>query len=143
MHSLHQRGDFLEGYHEVYFGTEPVGKVQIKRSGLYYDICCRCTLTGDSVYRLWVQWSDRQENLGVVIPEGENCFCLKRRIPAKHFNHGPARFFLAVKREAVTGQFVPICPEEPFLYIHRLNEAFLENRNGKLGIVIPEKTGTD
>jgi len=38
----------------------------------------------------------------------------------------------------LNGKFVPICPEEPFLYIDRLKTAFLESEQGKIGIRIQQ-----
>ena len=36
------------------------------------------------------------------------------------------------------GKFVPVYPEEPFAYMSRLKGAFLEIRNGQMGINLPE-----
>ena len=33
-------------------------------------------------------------------------------------------------------KYVPVYPEEPFSYMSRLKDAYLERRNGQLGIVI-------
>lgn len=123
----------------VYFGAEQAGKVQVFREGLYYRFVCRCRLSGDVVCRLAVRCGDKQENLGVVIPQGDG-FGLDKKIPVKHLGEGPMEFFLAPKHDAVKGKFVPIYPEEPFSYIARLKDAFLESRNGQIGAVIKQGT---
>ena len=124
----------MEGSYEVYLDTQPVGKVQVRREGLYYSLRCHCHLTGDSVYRLVANLDGRQENLGVVVPDEDGGFSLNRKIAAKYLGEGPVRFSLSRKREHVSGEFVPIRPEEPFAYLDRLNKSFLEYRNGQPGI---------
>jgi hypothetical protein len=42
------------------------------------------------------------------------------------------------KHQKSEGKFIPIYPEEPFAYISRLQNAFLEIRNGQAGVVIGE-----
>ena len=125
----------MEGYYEVFFGRSAVGKVQVIRQGLYYRFICRCKLPGDGIYRLCVLCGESQNNLGVVVPEGTG-FGLDKVIPAKKLDKGKPEFFLAPRHEPVSGLFVPISPEEPFYYIAKLKDAFLENRNGKVGVVI-------
>lgn len=129
-------GVSLEGYYEVFFGRSAVGKVQVIRQGLYYRFICRCKLPGEGIYRLCVLCGERQTNLGVVVPEGSG-FGLDKVVPVKKLDQGKPEFFLAPRHEPVSGLFVPISPEEPFYYIAKLKDAFLENRNGKLGVVIP------
>ena len=43
-------------------------------------------------------------------------------------------------RPVPEGKFVPIFPEEPFAYLERLEDAYLEKRNGYLGVVIQESS---
>lgn len=138
-HRIAPRGRcFLEGYYEVFFGSSAVGKVQVIRQGLYYRFICRCKLPGDGIYRLCVLCGTCQTNLGVVVPEGTG-FGLDKVIPVKKLAKGDPEFFLAPRHEPVSGLFVPISPEEPFYYIARLKDAFLENRNEIMGVVIRQK----
>ena len=125
----------MEGYYEVYFGGNPVGKVQVIRQGLYYRFICRCKLEYDGVYRLAVLCGSSQMNLGVVIPEGDG-FGLDKLIPCKHLEAGKPEFFLAPRHESVSGKFVPISPEEPFYYIAKLKDAFLSQQNGQFGAIL-------
>ena len=39
---------------------------------------------------------------------------------------------------AKQGKYIPLSPEEPFRYLSRLKQSYLERRNGKVGIVIKE-----
>lgn len=85
--------------------------------------------------RLILTCGNVRENLGILIPEGE-CFHLETQIPGKRIGMGEMSFSLEPKQERVSGTFIPICPEEPFAYLSRLKEAFLENREGQIGIRI-------
>ena len=132
----------MEGIYEVFLGTAPVGKVQLIRQGLYYKIQCRCRIEGDMVYRLYVVTGGSRENLGVVVPEGDG-FILEKRIPAKRLGEGNMQFLLSTGAGVDRGAFVPICPEEPFRYIDRLKNAFLETENGRVGIRIQENAAAE
>lgn len=118
------------------FGPSVSGKVQVLRQGLYYRVICHCRISGDVVCRLMVKTRDRQENLGVVVPEGDG-FCLDKRISIKRMGEGKPEFFLLPKHEKREGTFVPIYPEEPFGYIERLKDSFLAQKNGQTGILLP------
>ena len=115
------------------FGNQQAGKVQVTRQGLYYRFVCRCKLTGEVVCRLYISCGGQQENLGVVVPTGDG-FGLDTRQPVKRFREGEPSFSLIPKHEMVSGQFVPIVPEEPFAYIERLKTSFLVRKYGQLGI---------
>ena len=123
----------MEGCYEVYFGREAAGKVQLLRQGLYYRVICRCKIPTDNVCRLYAVMGDKRENIGVLIPDGEGLL-LDRKIPAKRFSDTVVQFAVSSGAGSKEGKFVPICPEEPFLYIDRLKNAFLASEHGKIGI---------
>ena len=125
----------METCYEVCYGNEAIGKVQLRKEGLYYRVICRCVVPGKEIYRLFVQQGSRRESLGVLVPEGDG-LVLNKRIPAKRFLDGASAFVVSTGAGSSTGEFIPICPEEPFLYIHRLKTAFLDSENGKIGIRI-------
>ncbi len=128
----------MEESYEVLFGSVPAGKVQVLRQGLYYLFHCRCRLTGDVMCRLFVRRGDREESLGVVVPMGDG-FGLDTRIPVKRLGEGSMEFRLVPKADRPRGEtFVPIAPEEPFTYLEKLKDAYLDRRNGVLGAVIPD-----
>ena len=128
----------METCYEVCYGNETVGKVQLRKEGLYYRVICRCMVPGKEIYRLFVQQGSRRESLGVLVPEDDG-LVLNKRIPVKRFSDGTFAFVVSTGAGSCTGEFVPICPEEPFLYIHRLKTAFLESENGRIGIRIIKK----
>lgn len=127
----------MEGYYEVTFGQETVGKVQVVREGLYYRFVCRCRLKGDTISKLVIRCGNQCENLGVLIPAEEG-FILEKKHPVKKFGDGEPFFYLAPRHDCVQGKFVPIYPEEPFGYIAKLNEAFLASHNGQTGALLKE-----
>ena len=71
------------------------------------------------------------------MPVGD-VFCLDTRIPVKKLGDGALFFRVVPRNQKPEGVFVPLSPEEPFRYISRLKDAYLEKRNGKVGIVIKE-----
>lgn len=131
----------MEGYHEVYLGDKPAGKLRIERDGLYYRIVCHCYVPEDTVYRLFAVMDSHRENLGVVVPEGDGYF-LERKIPVKRLNHD-AVFSLSARSVQDTDKFVPIYPEEPFSYIVHLENAFLDVRGGQIGACWKQKPGAE
>ena len=128
----------MEENYSVFFGSRAVGKVQVTRQGLYYRFLCRCQISGDVVCRLHVRCGEREERLGVVVPIGEG-FGLETRLPVKRLGEGEMAFSLVPKHDGPKERFVPISPEEPFAYLSRLKDAYLEKRDGRLGAVFPEE----
>ena len=123
----------------VYFGDKSVGKAQVTEQGLYYHVVCRCSLSGEVMYRLEVSCGEKRENLGVLVP-GENGFGLDTRFPISRVGRGELSFRVMPRHEPLQGrQFVPITPEEPFAYLSRLKDAFLEIQEGKKGASIPQQ----
>ncbi len=88
--------------------------------------------------RLLLRQGEQQENLGILMPRGDG-FCLECRVAAKKCGGEIPTFQAMPSREELSGQFIPISPEEPFAYIRRLKEAFFQRRYGQAGIVLPKK----
>lgn len=123
----------MEGNYEVYLGSEQVGKVQVIRQGLYYRFLCRCCVAQGRMYRLLISLGDKQENLGILLPL-DGGFGLDTRLASKKLGNRKFKFYLLPGETSVSGNFVPICPEEPFSYISRLKKAYLVRKNGQIGI---------
>lgn len=123
----------------VFFGEKSVGKAQVVRQGLYYQVICRCDLSGEVMHRLEVSCGDKRFNLGILVPM-ERGFGLDTRFPVSRVGEGPLQFRLLPRHDELEGRmFVPIKPEEPFRYLERLKDAFLEIREGQKGASLPEK----
>ena len=125
----------METFYGVTCSGIPCGKVSVRQQGLYYHVHCRCKVVREDIYRLILTSGDHQENLGILIPEGDS-FVLSRKIPAKQFPEGEWLFRIVSKEISASGCFVPISPDEPFAYISRLKDSFLVYHNGQPGIEI-------
>lgn len=123
----------------VTFGEQTIGKAQVTRQGLYYHVVCRCNLSGEVMYRLEVSCGEKRENLGILVPE-ETGFGLDTRFPVSRVGEGTLRFRLLPRHDVLEGRrFVPITPEEPFSYLERLKDSFLEIQEGKKGVYLPRE----
>ena len=126
----------MEGTYDVTLAGQRMGDVTVSRQGLYWQFSCRCRLSGEVMYHLCVQVSDTVEKLGLLTPE-DGAFCLRTKLPMKRLGQGTPVFLIRPKHEPLTGQFIPVRPEEPFAYLHRLQEAHLAKQNQQIGIVLP------
>lgn len=127
--------------YEVTLGGKRVGKLQLERQGLYYRVICRCNLSGEVMYRLEASGERGRTNLGILIP-CESGFGLETRFPVSRIGVEKLDFTLQPKHDALGNRkFVPISPEEPFAYLSRLKDAFLEIQQGQMGASIPQNPG--
>ena len=122
--------------YEVLLGGQRIGRAIVDRQGLYYAIACRCRLSGEVVYKVTVSCGEKSESLGILVPEG-GAFVLTTRIPIKRLGEGELQFRAVPRHMEMQGQFIPVTPEEPFAYLSRLENAFMEIRSGRAGIVLP------
>ena len=81
--------------------------------------------------------ANEEIHLGIPVPAGD-AFVLETRIPVKRLPEGEFRFVLLPRHRELEGKFIPLSPQEPFAYLSRLKDAYLEKRDGSIGIVIPE-----
>ena len=130
--------------YDIYMGNAVVGIATVERQGLYYCFDCRCRLAEDSLCRVVAECGGRRENLGILAPRGST-FCLRTKLAIKRFGEGKFSFRVMSKHPTGQGFFAPVYPDEPFKYISRLKNAFLEVRNGQLGVIIedPEPSQPD
>ena len=132
----------MVGTYEVKQGPDSVGQVTVERQGLYYRFSCRCTMTDTKMRRLTVTCNGKQEDLGTLVPMG-NGFGLEKRIPVKRLGEGKPEFQMVSKGDGRKETFVPVYPEEPFSYIDQLQTAFLETREGTVGVRLEKESGAD
>lgn len=127
----------MDGTYEIMLGGESVGQAVVRRQGLYYRFSCRCDLSGEVIYRITVTCSGKSESLGIPVPKNGE-FYLDTRLAASRLGEGEPKFAAVPRRPDLGGMFVPISPEEPFRYLHRLENAYLARKDGQVGVVIPE-----
>ena len=129
----------MTGTYDILLGGKCVGQASVTRQGLYYCFDCRCQITGEVMYKLLVTCADKTESLGLLIPEGKD-FRLSARVPIKKLGQGTFQFRAVPRHGEMRGKFIPVYPDEPFAYISRLHTAFLENRDGQVGVIISDDT---
>lgn len=125
----------MVGTYEIRMGDSVVGTVKVERQGLYYLFSGRCGLSGEVMHRLLMRCGGRETDLGLCVPMGDG-FGTQKRLPVKQCGMGTPEFVLRPRQTERRGNFIPLRPEEPFRYIHRLENAYLERRGDRLGIVI-------
>lgn len=124
--------------YDIHLGKDVVGTATVEKQGLYYRFACRCKLSGSPICRVVVECGGHHENLGILAPQG-GAFSLTTKLAAKRIGEGPFSFRVLPKHSG-GGSFVAIYPEEPFAYLARLKNAYLEVRRGQIGVVIPDLT---
>lgn len=123
--------------YEIMLGNHCIGTAEVKREGLYYCFHCRCKLSGEIMYQLTVKCGTEECSLGLFIPVG-NEFGIDTRLPIKKIGNGNLSFCVVPRHQSIRDKFVPICADEPFLYLEKLQRAHLDIQNGALGITILE-----
>lgn len=127
----------MQKEYSVFSGGETIGKVWVQRQGLYYQIRCRCDLTGTVRYKLMASCGDITVDLGLCVPQDKQ-FGVDTKIPIKRLGEGTLSFRLIPRHSSLEGRFVPVSPEEPFGYIRRLQMAHLALQGGAIGILFAE-----
>ena len=121
--------------YDVMLGTESIGKAQVQKEGLYYRISCRCHLSGEVPYKVQVKCGDKCVDLGLLVPQN-GAFILTTRLPVKRLGEGVPEFRAVPRHPKYEGEFVPISADEPFSYLSRLENAYMQIRDGQIGIVL-------
>ena len=127
----------MVGKYDIYRGVDKIGKGEIFREGLYYRFRCWCNLTGEVIYRLIITCGDITENLGIPAPAGGE-FYLEKRLPISRFPGGEPIFRAVPRHTSIDGRFIPVSPEEPFVYLQRLKDAVYGERNGIPGVILKD-----
>ena len=127
----------MEQYDLILAGQK-LGQVTVDRQGLYLHIRCVCSLESDIMYHLLCRGQDAEEDLGLLVPQGDR-FMLEKRIPGKRLGQGSLSFRLKPRHEPLQGRFVPIRADEPFAYLRFLQESFLQVQGSDMRAMVPEK----
>ena len=121
---------------DIILGTESIGKAQVEKEGLYYRITCRCRLSGEVPYKVHAVCNEKCEDLGLLVPQS-GAFTLTTRLPIKRLGEGQLQFKAVPRHTKTEGKFVPISADEPFSYLSRLENAYMQIRDGRIGVVLP------
>ena len=112
-----------------------VGKIYLAKQGLYCKLRCKCILNKTGIYRLHLKCFGTDRNLGVLIPDQMH-YVLESTIAAKYVDFDHPQFYITGLRDNTDEEFVPICSDRPFAYIHKLENARIAIRDGKIGIMV-------
>ena len=123
---------------DVHVGSERIGAVRVWEDGLYLRFSCRCAISGDVMFSLKLRGRAGEVDLGLLAPM-DGSFGLEKRISRKQVGEEPWCFFLRPRHKALDQRFIPIRAEEPFAYLHRLEQCFMAVRDGEAGIFLPNE----
>ena len=130
---------------DIMLDNDVVGKAATEKQGLYYRFICRCRFDGEQMYRLIASCDNKEVDLGLCIP-CQGGFGLEKKVPIKKLGNGNIRIRAVPRYKKEDKTFIPLDRETPFSHLDRLDTAFLETRDGVIGIVIPQgsdKQGND
>ena len=71
------------------------------------------------------------------MPDADS-YRLKTQIPVSHFKEGEPVFRAVPRHPENMGNWIPLSPEVPFSYLHRLENAVLERRGDQVGILLKD-----
>lgn len=132
----------MEGLYDIFWEQEKIGKAEVCREGLYYRFRCCCDLRSGDICRISVTCGSQTENLGVPAPNGD-CFYLQTRLPVSRFSKGEPSFRLTGKYPKQMGMWMPISEDMSLDPIVDLEPVIAQEREGKMGIFIPEEALRD
>ena len=119
-------GEILAELFDVTRNGQVIGRVEVRREGLYCRISCQCQKWDEKIHRLYAGG----EKIGVLIPEGEE-LVMETKVAAKRLKEG-CGFSLDENR----GDFIPIRPGEAFSHLHEVRQGRLGFQNGVSGLVL-------
>ena len=123
----------MESKYTVYYMEKEVGYVFLEKEGLYWRINCRLDHIERGYYRLNVKNGACIFDLGLCVPV-DNGLGMNTRVPIKRIGEEYLNFFLKHSKNEERQLFVPIRAEEPFVYLQRLEKAYLDRKDGILGV---------
>ncbi len=123
----------MEKVYDVGFMQQKAGQVTLKKEGLYWRILCRLENLEKGYYRLNVNNGSCVFDLGLCVPVS-NGFGMNTTVPIKRIGEEGLTFFLESGKSGKQELFVPIRAEEPFAYLQRLEKAYLDRKDGILGL---------
>lgn len=121
----------------ILLGKNCIGQASVSRQGLYYQIACACRLSGEVVYRVRASCADKAVNLGILVPEN-GLFAVRSRVAISKLGVGALSFCAIPQHVKTDDNFIPLKPDEPFAYLHRMDGMYLSKRGSQIGLCIKE-----
>ena len=123
--------------YQIYLGNEVIGTAEAEKQGLTYCIRCRCRISGEVPYKVVARCDGKEVDLGLLVPEN-GAFQLKSRVAVKQLAAGEISFHAVPRHVTPDGMFVPVSADEPFMYLSRLQNAFMTRSEGRQGVVLTD-----
>lgn len=142
LHRLAAGGICLQKTYCINLHDKPVGEAHMTPQGLYYNISCICDLDKNQIYEVILCGKDIKQNLGILAPENGR-FTLVKKIPAKRLIDSEVSFCVVKRSKQDVYDFISVYEGSPFVYIDRLQDAFLSRKDGAVGICIPRSQSVD
>lgn len=116
----------MEGTYRVWMEETAAGTAQVCRSGLYYEVRCRCAALPEGMWELVADSESGRSVLGLLAP-GHGGMELLRRIPVKQLGGRQIRFCLR-RRGVEAASQIPVKSGSPFPRLQDLGQAYLVAR---------------
>lgn len=127
----------MDECYPVFWNKQVVGKVKLRKEGLYYSLEGQCKLTEKMVYRLYIKTNVQPQSLGILAP-AQGYYTLKKHIPVKELNAGNVEFYLISERDRDNG--CALNPEMEISYLSKLENAYF-CKDGKVSRICFKNEG--
>lgn len=111
MRKLQRGGIFMK--FDILLDNRSVGIAEVTKSGLYYSIHCICHMLEKHIYRIHLNTTKKQINLGVCIPRVDRLE-LERKVPIKEIQLENTVFQLVKSTDHSRNRIEVIDPNVPF-----------------------------
>lgn len=137
LHTVQQGGVSLDKFDVTYHGNI-VGSVCTTREGLYTRFQCTCHLPDNEIYRLLMTCGEGEQDLGVLIPDGQQ-FAVNKRLQNKYITNKEMAFQIIPSSRQNNEKVFSISSDKPFDHIPMLEYARLSKQNGSYQIMITDQ----
>ncbi len=117
--------------YDVFLFDRPIGTAKVTRTGLYYNITCKCHIC-ESVYKLYADSEKGTVLIGVFYPN-DGWYEINKRISVKSLGMDIHTFRVNPLNEE-QDSFYEISEDQPFPHLPQIEKACLVIKNGRLGI---------
>lgn len=104
---------------DIRYDHKIVGTATVTQNGLYYTICCRCTLPNQGLHRILIQSGDKQTDIGICVPI-DGMYGMNTSVAARNVDINAIDFILVPQGHIHSAESVSLDPEKPFAYLHAL-----------------------
>lgn len=114
---------------EIYMGAHCIGWANIEREGLYYRVCCRCSIKEKSFFRVVATCANGKHPLGILVPTASG-FTLTARIPIRKVDLNTVCFSVEPQDSCERIIRIPISSDMVLPWLSQLEYTRLHDQNG-------------